>query len=110
MIFSSVMATLAWGIDVVPPEVNAKPMHSLYILISSKFVLMLSIPFLFVAGMVFTLDLIVLIIAMNRKRQMSSPVTTSVAFGGSEDSKKFISSRLSRGQSLNKGTLGPNPN
>ena len=74
-----ILTTFAWSIEVIPPQMRELPMAPFFFLTSHKFVTMIAIPYLFVLGIVFTCDFIVLIIAICRKRDMSSPKTSLIS-------------------------------
>ena len=94
-----ILTFLAWTLAVIPPETEKLPMAPFFFLTSHKFVMMIAIPYLFVLGVVFTCDFIVLVIAIYRKRDMTSPKTsTSLASAGVANSLARMSS--SKGKSL----------
>ena len=74
-----ILTAFAWSIEVIPPEMQNLPMAPFFFLTSHKFVFMIAIPYLFVLGIVFTCDFIVLVIAICRKRDMSSPKTSLIS-------------------------------
>ena len=72
------LTLVAWTIEIVPttpdPSMDYAPF---FILANHRFVLMISIPYLFVLGVVFSCDMIALLIAIVRKNQMTTPTNSS---------------------------------
>ena len=77
------------------------PMAPFFFLTSHKFVTMIAIPYLFVLGVVFTCDFIVLVIAICRKHDMTSPKTSLTSAQLSRSSVKESTPR----KSVSKGIL-----
>ena len=78
MLISAMLTLVTWAIEIVPTT----PDHSMdyapfFILANHRFVIMISIPYLFVLGLVFTCDIIALLIAIVRKNQMTTPTISS---------------------------------
>ena len=99
-----ILTFLAWTLAVIPPETEKLPMAPFFFLTSHKFVTMIAIPYLFVLGVVFTCDFIVLVIAIYRKRDMTSPKTSLTSAGinsrSLENSGKLARMSSSKGKSL----------
>ena len=78
MLISAMLTLVTWAIEIVPttpdPSMDYAPF---FILANHRFVLMISIPYLFVLGVVFSCDLIALLIAIVRKNQMTTPTISS---------------------------------
>ena len=72
------LTLVAWAMEIVPttpdPSMDYAPF---FILANHRFVLMISIPYLFVLGVVFSCDIIALLIAIVRKNQMTTPTISS---------------------------------
>jgi len=79
IVFCIAMAVLAWAIDVIPVDVQNMPMAPFLYLTSYKFVVMTTVPFLIIFGIVFSCDISVLIIAMRRRKrnEKGSPKNSS---------------------------------
>ncbi len=74
----SIGFTLAsWSIGVVPSYLADAPMNPLFLLPTRSFVHALGIPYLVILANVFVFDMTALVIALMRRRQMTSPTTSS---------------------------------
>ena len=96
-----ILTIFAWSIEIIPPQMEKLPMAPFFFLTSHKFVTMIAIPYLFVLGIVFTCDFIVLVIAICRKRDMASPKSSLILANSdrdrrtSENGKLYLSTRKS---------------
>ena len=81
IVFSISMTVLAWAIDIIPSEVQDLPMAPYFLMTTYRFVLFTSVPFLIVFVIVFSCDVIVLIIAMQRRKRhiKRSPKSSSIS-------------------------------
>ena len=70
MIICLLMTLLSWKFDIIPQDILEKPMIPYPFLTSFKFVAIVSFPFVFLCGMVFTFDVIVLVIALMIKNDV----------------------------------------
>ena len=71
---------LTWIIEIIPRDENDKTLEfaPFFVMADHRFVMMISFPYLFVLGIVFTCDCIALLIAiMRRKRLSESPNLTN---------------------------------
>ena len=72
------LTLVAWAIDIIPTTPDQSMDYApFFILANHRFVIMISIPYLFVLGVVFTCDMIALLIAIVRKNQMTTPTISS---------------------------------
>ena len=72
------LTLVAWAVEIIPTTPDQSMDYApFFILTNHRFVIMLSIPYLFVLGIVFTCDMIALIIAIVRKNQMTTPTISS---------------------------------
>ena len=75
------MTVLAWAIDIIPSKVQDLPMAPYILMTTYRFVIFTSVPFLIVFVIVFSCDVIVLIIAMQRRKRhiKRSPKSSSMS-------------------------------
>ena len=75
------MTVLAWAIEIIPSEVQNLRMAPYYLMTTYRFVIFTSVPFLIIFVIVFTCDVIVLIIAMQRRKRhiKRSPKSSSIS-------------------------------
>ena len=74
---------ISWTIGIIPTDENDKTLEfaPFFVMADYRFVMMISFPYLFVLGIVFTCDCIALLIAiMRRKRLSDSPNLTKQQF------------------------------
>ena len=81
ILFSISMTVLAWAIDIIPSKVQDLPMAPYFLMTTYRFVIFTSVPFLIVFVIVFSSDVIVLIIAMHRRKRhiKRSPKSSSIS-------------------------------
>ena len=81
ILFSISMTVLAWAIDIIPSKVQNLPMAPYFLMTTYRFVIFTSVPFLIVFVIVFSSDVIVLIIAMHRRKRhiKRSPKSSSIS-------------------------------
>ena len=81
ILFSISMTVLAWAIDIIPSKVQDLPMAPYFLMTTYRFVIFTSVPFLIVFVIVFSCDVIVLIIAMQRRKRhiKRSPKSSSMS-------------------------------
>ena len=81
ILFSISMTVLAWAIDIIPTKVQDLPMAPYFLMTTYRFVIFTSVPFLIVFVIVFSSDVIVLIIAMHRRKRhiKRSPKSSSIS-------------------------------
>ena len=78
IVISAMLTLVAWAIEIIPTTPDKSMDYApFFILTNHRFVIMISIPYLFVLGVVFTCDMIALLIAIVRKNQMTTPTISS---------------------------------
>ena len=106
ILFSISMTVLAWAIDIIPSEVQDLPMAPYFLMTTYRFVIFTSVPFLIVFVIVFSCDVIVLIIAMQRRKRhiKRSPKSSSISINTRSTS---IMKNPSKRSDLEKGISNP---
>ena len=102
------LTALAWGLEIIPEDMKTLPMTPFFLLANHKFVTLIGIPFLVIFGVVITCDVIVLVIALLRKRDLLTPITSSDGSGAgmmrrSISVSRGSSSRICRDASVESG-------
>ena len=106
ILFSISMTVLAWAIDIIPSKVQDLPMAPYFLMTTYRFVIFTSVPFLIVFVIVFSSDVIVLIIAMHRRKRhiKRSPKSSSISINTRSTS---IMKNPSKRSDLEKGISNP---
>ena len=97
-----ILTGLAWFIEIIPKGIYDSPMGSFYYITTYKFIILLSVPFLFLCGVVCTCDFLVLVVALNRRHRLKSPMTSIIIWNGEESQKS--NHILTKNNSMSKGT------
>lgn len=99
---ASGLTLLAWILEVIPESFVDLPMAPFFILTDHKFVVMLAIPYLFILGVVFSSDMIALLIALMRRARMTTPafVTSTASTSEMKGVIRTTSSCASNGKGM----------